>query len=1606
MSAFAQIKPRLARLALALAALALTVAALAPAAPAATKRVINTVGNPETGFLGGQFNLDIGSIAVNRSGAGGVPPGSVYVAQRGRVNQLGPGGEFLRAWGIDVVFGNPEDGFEICTVAGNCKPAGVTDPSSPHPGEVRAPHGIAVDQASGHLYVADLGSRRISVFSATGQPQGAFGWGVRDGASELQFCTVESGCQVGLDPPGAPGGELRIGENVDGLAVSPSGEIHFGPGSNRVDVFAPIIGGATVTDVAFRRAFGHDVVRTGPGDSAVDERSRLTVRATGGVLSLIADGRSTRQSGRGDLTAGSATVENVDPFSGGAGFAVGQAIVGSGIAAGTTITAVGTDTLTLSQAATGTATGVFLAAGLPPTATAAKVEAALNDVLASVGGSVTVTGGPGDETGSSPYELEFGGALAGDDVNFTAEGIQLTGGSPSSEAVVETLQEGGAFETCVPADGDACKAGSTGSGLGQFRVSFEAQGPGDLAFDPAGNLYALEEGQSTSERQIVTVDATGGSYTLSFEGQTTDPLPHSADAATVQKALEGLPTIGSGNVEVSNSGGGGIRRRVEFRNALAATDVPELACEGSSLSGDDPAEPGTGPGCGVETVRAASIDRQPRIQRFDSSDAPLSDDFGTAALLAALGPDADGKYLDTDPDTGNLLLAASGVDSAGFMRVAELDAAGDLADLHGPDLPVYSTLGIAAAPKAAGGTINLLTHSLGTLDGYYVLGPAKPQIEPPVCGPTSADLSGTVFSDGEQVFYRFEYVTESEFQASGFAGASRVPEPDALVGGSGEGAVPVAQQATGLTGSQPYRFRLVARRGVLVLASDAVACTTDPAPPAVSAAGVAVDETAAILKARLNPQNEAASYHFQYTTEADFTVNGWTNASRAPEADEAPVPAAARPLLVAQEIFGLEPGTAYRARILAANATGLSVGAEQAFTTVLPFQDPRCPTTELRGGPSAHLPDCRAYELVSPPGASSLGGTFGFAAPGGEAAGFSAFTALEGALQNTFNPYVAHRGASGWQTTATSTAVSERTAPPNPASNFHSFTVALSEDFTRSYVASRYSPDPRDTNQDDDLYLREPDGSFHWVSNPFADPACEFSSSQTFAGLSADGSHAMFFSGPLCESVDGGPARQVAVLPGGGLCPAPLAGSSSGGAFAQGTSHRAVSADGRRIFFGCEGALYVREDGATTTEIAAPGVFSSASRDGSAVLFTSTAPLVPGDANGAADLYRYDLDSATYTRLTIDSLTGGPDPRVRSGLSGGVVASEDGSRIYFVARGVLTEEPNANGQSATEGIDNVYVSDRGTLRFVASPQTATAITPALHVRGVAGSTSGSAIWDITPDGAHLAFATMDPLLGADTDASLDTYLYDLATEEIELATVGPRGGGEFAAWMGTGFLAHNAYTPRLLSADGRFLFFQTDEPLARRDVNDKVDVYERDLQTGQTWLISSGTTSFDAMLFGASRDGSSVFFIDAAQLAPHDPDSEPSLYVARVGGGFPPPVSNPCLGEACRGAQPGLPETPPASSRFFGPGNVTPRDSARPNRCARLARAVSRHGKRATRTRRAASRLTRAGKRARATAMRRRARRFARVAKRQSKRAKRCRARARGQARANRRAAR
>jgi type 1 glutamine amidotransferase len=126
---------------------------------------------------------------------------------------------------------------------------------------------------------------------------------------------------------------------------------------------------------------------------------------------------------------------------------------------------------------------------------------------------------------------------------------------------------------------------------------------GDIAFDSDNNLWIVTgddtpagggnsggfgpfNDQLTNEVQTVTTGGvTGGTFTLTFDGQTTAPIPWTptaaANNAAVEAALEALSNLD----DVTVTGNNANVRTIDFRRL----DVPQLIADGSGLTGTAPA---------------------------------------------------------------------------------------------------------------------------------------------------------------------------------------------------------------------------------------------------------------------------------------------------------------------------------------------------------------------------------------------------------------------------------------------------------------------------------------------------------------------------------------------------------------------------------------------------------------------------------------------------------------------------------------------------------------------------------------------------------------------------------------------------------------------------------------------------------------------------------------------------------------------------------------------------------------------------------------------------------------------------------------------------------
>lgn len=112
-------------------------------------------------------------------------------------------------------------------------------------------------------------------------------------------------------------------------------------------------------------------------------------------------------------------------------------------------------------------------------------------------------------------------------------------------------------------------------------VSWVLNSSSNTTVDPDGHatITTLVQGASspvTNEVQRLEIDAGGGQFRLGFGAEVTSDLPFDASAAQVQAALEALPAIGVGNVELAPMSEFSATQpyRIVFKGALGAQDFP------------------------------------------------------------------------------------------------------------------------------------------------------------------------------------------------------------------------------------------------------------------------------------------------------------------------------------------------------------------------------------------------------------------------------------------------------------------------------------------------------------------------------------------------------------------------------------------------------------------------------------------------------------------------------------------------------------------------------------------------------------------------------------------------------------------------------------------------------------------------------------------------------------------------------------------------------------------------------------------------------------------------------------------------------------------------
>lgn len=1244
--------------------------------------------------------------------------------------------------------------------------------------EAFGPGGAATDPINGHIYVSDPDNSRILEYTPWGEFVKAFGWNVAPGSvNEQQEIRLRAASgQFRLAFEGSTTSDLTLETGAKGPAAAATLKA-------ALDALPSIGGTGGEVEVA---------VSQGTADGQTPYVYVVTFK---GALAGINVEPMTILPGTEPLTGGKPTTvdevqtrANGNPPSGG----LEDCTAESGCQAGGTIGA----------------TGINGEAG-----------------LLFAGGNLYVSESRGSRVQEFNPAGEFVRTFGGDVISDGATGTgSLSSGSTKVTAVQTTSRF---FEVGQMVSGAGIQPGTTIVALDEGTINLSqaatatASGVAIAAPEGSGNVPANERQTfSFGSPAHSTELPTGGTFTLTFE--TPDPSPSSArttaipfeaTAAEVESSLVALPNLEPADVKVTGAAGGPWT--VEFTGPRYGDSAP--------------------PRLGVDTSELTP--KIPSGDFFEEYTTKLEMQTAPevcanlASCRSAVSGSGEGEF--HDPVLAMTERGTSGIYVGDHQRIQTfgLDGVVD----GSLELPEERAEYLSSTP---GGSLWAGLSKEGNqsragpveLDGTTGAQLAKIELEASLRS-AATDAAGNVYFSGQK-FLGPGLNNREPGEVFQYSSSPKPLNPPTCC------TVPV--QASG----EPYLIQPLATNDVgdlfvtysgrsganltslyKLFGPGPVTFEAPPAaPPTITSQAVeSVQATEARVTGNINPRFWLDTrYYVEYGT-GRCSAGECTATKPVPPGTLLSNKVSGSPVKVPGLIIeGLQPETEYHYRLVAVSSGGGPVagiggtpgapGRESSFTTLPLNRQPQssCPNAAFRTGFSAPLPDCRAYEMVSPidknggnvktllneenytnsvSQSSTAGDSFTFSS-------YRAFADPEGAAMT--NQYLATRGADGWGTAS----ITPRQSVHNSGLGYQLSVAwdnmyrAFSPDLCQSwlYVASDPPLAPSVNAAHPALYRRDAcAGGVQYEALAQAEaPNPALASEVELLGASADGAESVIRSAhkvnpeeeeeKVTENGNGvsrsyyiknGKAHFLCVLPDGshfeGDC---AAGTTSvyGGLIGEGRGNRvasvthAISADGSKVYwtavaeraaFGVKeegsGQLYLRVDPAAEEGCGETGMACTLPVSGT--VSTSSARFVAASADGSRALFEF-VQGPQNGKLYEFEVEADASRLVAKKSLGYVGGSEDLSSIYFVS-----EEKLAGTKGAKAGEPNLYLEELGsTPRFIV---TLAPLDAGLSQSGVEIHTPSDVnpapvahFARTTPDGKTLAFLSVSPLTGYDnTDAS-------------------------------------------------------------------------------------------------------------------------------------------------------------------------------------------------------------------------------------------------------------
>jgi Tol biopolymer transport system component len=321
----------------------------------------------------------------------------------------------------------------------------------------------------------------------------------------------------------------------------------------------------------------------------------------------------------------------------------------------------------------------------------------------------------------------------------------------------------------------------------------------------------------------------------------------------------------------------------------------------------------------------------------------------------------------------------------------------------------------------------------------------------------------------------------------------------------------------------------------------------------------------------------------------------------------------------------------------------------------------------------------------------------------------------------------------------------------------------------------------------------------------------------------------------------------------------------------------AISADGRWVAFSSSANnlvpndtndtedvfLHDRQTGTTNRVSVGPGGAQgngpsstpSISANGRWVAFQSLANnLVPGDTNDWLDVFVHDRDTGVTSRVSV-----GPGGAQGNLESRSAAISADGRWVAFASASSTLVVDDTND------VSDVFLHDR---------QTATTIRVSQGPGGAQGNQSSD--WPaISAGGLSIAFTSLaSNLVADDTNGWMDTFVHDRTTGTTTRVSVG------------TGGIQGNdaSYFWPAISGDGRRVAYQSAASnLVAGDTNGQHDVFVHDRPSGTTTRVSIGPGGLEGNQWSEfpaiSADGRWVVFDSASTLVTGDANGVEDVFL-------------------------------------------------------------------------------------------------------------------------------